>query len=720
MNEYFGTSIGRGDLTGAYAGVRPLISTGDPKKSVDISRKAELYETSSGMLTITGGKLTTWRRMAKLVVDRVAMREGREVPCRTADIPLGMAAGPEDLEPPSGVDLGPLPEGFAKQLAFRYGHASRVVLAIAAERPELARPIVHGHPDLLAEAVVAARLEQARTVGDVLLRRTRLALVAAPQLRDADSVMGVAAALGAELGWDAAEVRAAAEAWPGSSRPRARIPLAQRPEAGPRVGRAPTHPTRRGGEALRLYPSPPNGPPRDTPPSRPACACRRARHRALSHASSRRARRGDPRTRPGCRRGWGCVRTLECCDGPPAEAESSGSNREGDGDRPAPRRRRRRAAGRGRRLIAGAAKVFTDQEDDSDGDQDTGEPVSGVLDITPRGHGFIRLSGLEAAEEDVYVSPSQIRRCEMQRGDEVAGPARQPRRGERYPALIHVDTINGVEPGGDRLRLTDATPVHPTRRIELPPAEGASETDVIALRAFDLLCAPAHGQRILIKAAAGSGRTSLLRAIAAPLAGREDLELVVLLVDERPEEVAAWRDAAPGAELAIATADMRPGEQLRLVELAIGHATRRAESGADVVLLVDSISRIAVAADDPGRVKPLFGAGRETAEEDLGALTVIATALTDGEDEGGVKEALETTESALLVLDRDLAAAGVFPAVDVAACRISGEEHIRDESELAAIRALRAELGKLPTAEAAAALRKRIEGSADNAALLAG
>ena len=166
------------------------------------------------MLTITGGKLTTWRRMAKLVVDRVAMREERELPCRTADIPLGMEAAPEDLEPPSGVDADALPEGFAKQLAFRYGHASRVVLAIAAERPELARPIVEGHPDLLAEAVVAARLEQARSVGDVLLRRTRLALVAAPQLRDADSVMGVAAALGEELGWDEGEVRAAAEAWP--------------------------------------------------------------------------------------------------------------------------------------------------------------------------------------------------------------------------------------------------------------------------------------------------------------------------------------------------------------------------------------------------------------------------------------------------------------------------------------------------------------------------
>ena len=239
------------------------------------------------------------------------------------------------------------------------------------------------------------------------------------------------------------------------------------------------------------------------------------------------------------------------------------------------------------------------------------------------------------------------------------------------------------------------------------------------LREFELLCAPAHGQRVLVKAAAGSGRTTLLRSIAKTLAGRDDLELVVLLVDERPEEVAAWREAAPGAELAIATAEMRPGEQLRLVELAIGHATRRAESGVDVVLLVDSLSRIAVAADDPGRVKPLFGAGRDTDEESLGALTVIATALTDAEDDGVVERALETTETSLLVLDRNLAAAGVFPSINVAACRVSGEEHLRDESELAAMRALRVELGALPVAEAAAELRKRIEGSADNAALLA-
>ncbi len=212
LNSYFGTDLGSGDLTGAYAGVRPLISTGDPKKSVDISRRAELYETSSGMLTITGGKLTTFRRMAAQVVDRIVQRDGREAECRTDDIPLGMPARPEDLE--TGLEL---PDGAADQLAFRYGHAARDVLDLCDRRPELAEPIVPGHPDLMAEVVIAAGREQARSVADVLLRRTRLGLVAALELRDGEPVEAVAAALGRELDWSGSRVAAETEAWRGVS-----------------------------------------------------------------------------------------------------------------------------------------------------------------------------------------------------------------------------------------------------------------------------------------------------------------------------------------------------------------------------------------------------------------------------------------------------------------------------------------------------------------------
>ncbi len=209
VNEFFGVTLAAADLVGAYAGVRPLIATGDPRKSVDISRKAELYETSSGMLTITGGKLTTWRRMAKQTVDRLVEREGREAPCHTAEIPLGREARTGELEAPAGV-----PQEAIEQLAFRYGHAARNVLALAREDAKLAQPIVPGRPDLLAEAVVAARHEQARSVADVLLRRTRLGLLAAPQLRGAESARAVAAAMGGELGWSRRQVKREAEAWP--------------------------------------------------------------------------------------------------------------------------------------------------------------------------------------------------------------------------------------------------------------------------------------------------------------------------------------------------------------------------------------------------------------------------------------------------------------------------------------------------------------------------
>jgi glycerol-3-phosphate dehydrogenase len=209
-NAFFGASLSAADLTGAYAGVRPLISTGDPKKSVDISRKAELYETSSGMVTITGGKLTTWRRMAKMTVDRIVEREARDAPCRTHEIPLGQAIEADELPRVEGVR-----EDAYAMLASRYGHSAHDVLAVAAERGALAQPIVDdGPPDLLAEAVYAARNEQARAVGDVLLRRTRLGLLAAGKLtREPDAAERVARAMAPDLGWDEQRVAAEAAAW---------------------------------------------------------------------------------------------------------------------------------------------------------------------------------------------------------------------------------------------------------------------------------------------------------------------------------------------------------------------------------------------------------------------------------------------------------------------------------------------------------------------------
>jgi glycerol-3-phosphate dehydrogenase len=208
VNAFFGTGLVIDDVVGAYAGVRPLISARDTRKSVDISRKAELYETSSGLITITGGKLTTWRRMAKMVVDRVVERNGRQAPCRTQEIPLGEPVDPDRLPRVEGI-----PDESYAALAGRYGHAAEQVLRVASARGELAQPILVGLPDLLAEASYAARSEQARSVGDVLLRRTRLGLLAGRELcsPSTEAPMRVARAMGDELGWDESQVQAEVE-----------------------------------------------------------------------------------------------------------------------------------------------------------------------------------------------------------------------------------------------------------------------------------------------------------------------------------------------------------------------------------------------------------------------------------------------------------------------------------------------------------------------------
>ena len=229
-NEFFGTSLIATDLTGAYAGVRPLISTGDPKKSVDISRKAELYETSSGMVTITGGKLTTWRRMAKMAVDRIVEREGREAPCRTHEIPLGEPVEVSALPVVEGVD-----EASRAALAARYGFAAVDVLELAAETPELAQRVSPDLPDLVAEGVFAARREQARSLADVLLRRTRLGLLDARRLSEPGSqgAEAMARAIAADLGWDEAKVASELEIWQRLVRVEGLVPGSQRLERTP-------------------------------------------------------------------------------------------------------------------------------------------------------------------------------------------------------------------------------------------------------------------------------------------------------------------------------------------------------------------------------------------------------------------------------------------------------------------------------------------------------
>jgi glycerol-3-phosphate dehydrogenase len=221
VNVYFGTDLGPSDLTGAYAGVRPLISTGDPKKSVDISRRAELYETGSGLVTITGGKFTTWRRMAKSAVDRIVEREGREATCRTHEIPIGQPEDPSALPEVPGVD-----EESRAHLAARYGHAARDVLRLAVAAPQLGSRISPELPDILAEAAFAAGHEQARSLADVLLRRTRVGLLDARELASASSegARRTARALAGELGWDEPRTEQELHAWADVARREGLVP----------------------------------------------------------------------------------------------------------------------------------------------------------------------------------------------------------------------------------------------------------------------------------------------------------------------------------------------------------------------------------------------------------------------------------------------------------------------------------------------------------------
>jgi len=341
------------------------------------------------------------------------------------------------------------------------------------------------------------------------------------------------------------------------------------------------------------------------------------------------------------------------------------------------------------------------------------EEVTGVLDRMPQGYGFLRLSGMSEAEGDIYVSASQIRRCELRPGDEVSGPARQPRRGERHRALVRVETVNGQSPEGERKHFEDLTAAPPHRR--LLPADAPGDPLV---RAVDLLGPLAFGQRVLVLAQPRSGRTTLLRALGAAIA-EAGAHVCVLLADERPEEVPLWERALPQAEIFAATADQEPRDQIRAAELAMGHAKRLAEAGEDVVVLIDSLSRLALGYRDPARVKRIFGAGRELDEEGSGSLTVIATVL-DSDDKGAeVREALETTENLLLRLDAGLAAKGIVPALVAADSRASGEDELRDADEMDKIRRLREELGGMDGEEAARSLADQIAATSSNAELLA-
>ena len=265
------------------------------------------------------------------------------------------------------------------------------------------------------------------------------------------------------------------------------------------------------------------------------------------------------------------------------------------------------------------------------------EEVTGVLDRMPQGYGFLRLDGLEPADGDVYVSASQIRRCELRPGDEVSGPARAPRRGERHRALVRVASVNGGEPEGGRTQFEELTPKAPHREIP-------------GLDSIELPEPLSYGERALVTSAEAATASDLLREIAAALE-KSGARLTVLVAGPAAEDTGDWESAAKDLEIVGGDAEMEPRDRVRAAELSVGRAKRRVEQGEDVVVLVDSLSSLAEGYRDVSRVKRLFGSGRELAEEGSGSLTVIAAVIEADERAGDVEEALKGTED--VVVRRD-------------------------------------------------------------------
>ncbi len=233
------------------------------------------------------------------------------------------------------------------------------------------------------------------------------------------------------------------------------------------------------------------------------------------------------------------------------------------------------------------------------------EPASGVLDILPNGSGFVRVDSIGQSKDDVYVSPAQIRRCELRAGDEVAGPVRPPRRNERHPSLVRVESVNGAdaEPPEQRPHFAELRPVFASERLSAPAAlEGVPF---------------GKGSRVSIAGPPGAGATRLLREIAQVLGEKHsDVELSVTLAGVRPEEVGDWRESAPGRVYG-GSFEHSPESQAQAAELAVERAKRTVERGGHAVLLVDSLESL-----PPGAARRVFGAARNT--EQGGSLTVVA------------------------------------------------------------------------------------------------
>jgi len=360
---------------------------------------------------------------------------------------------------------------------------------------------------------------------------------------------------------------------------------------------------------------------------------------------------------------------------------------------------------------------------------------TGVLEVLPEGYGFLRSADYNylPSPDDIYVSPSQIKRFGLRTGDTIRGHVRPPKEGERFFALLKVETVNYVEPElmKDRTIFDNLTPTYPTKQLKLEtvPSE-------YSMRIIDMFAPIGKGQRGLIVSPPKSGKTILLQKIANSITrNHPEVRLIVLLIDERPEEVTDMQRSVQ-AEVISSTFDEPPDRHVQVAEMVLEKAKRLVEARQDVVILLDSITRLArahntviphsgkilsggVDANALHKPKRFFGAARNI--EEGGSLTIIATALieTGSRMDEVIFEEFKGTGNMELVLDRKLAEKRIFPAIDLNRSGTRKEELLLSPEELSRIWVLRKFLSDLNPAEAMEALLERLSKTRSNKEFLA-
>ncbi|MDR7555668.1 MAG: transcription termination factor Rho [Armatimonadota bacterium] len=357
---------------------------------------------------------------------------------------------------------------------------------------------------------------------------------------------------------------------------------------------------------------------------------------------------------------------------------------------------------------------------------------AGILEIMPEGYGFLRTSGYLPGSEDIYVSPSQIKRFGLRVGDEVLGQVRPPKDNEKYYALLRVEAVNGLDPEQARTRpsFEQLTPVFPHERIRLETPDGD-----LTVRVVDLFAPIGKGQRGMIVSPPKAGKTTLLKKIGqAIVQNHPEIYLIVLLLDERPEEVTDMRRSVE-AEVIASTFDKAPEEHIQVADLVLDRAKRLVEGGRDVVILLDSLTRFSRANNlvippsgrtlsgglDPAalhRPKRFFGAARKI--EEGGSLTIIATALVDtgSRMDDVIYEEFKGTGNMELHLNRKLQERRTFPAIDIKMSGTRREELLLTEEELRKVWVLRKSLEQLDTVAMTELILDRLRKTPNNAAFL--